>query len=287
MRTPLQTKNHAEVSSFFFFRIHIDNKAAVFFTTDRSVKTLPHRCQKSGDSTGGTPWSCFCHSSISSVDARRYFISGDATRERVGGGSRLFDVLSQAPQNCVFNGCFGCCMFFGGSSATFSVKPKFLVCGPVALRLTSAVPLARFLQIGARFYVKYFAVVSLPDGPRSDSPSSWSTPWRAANHTLTRGPPNRLADGPGASGPSRAPPWPHRQSRTACHLPQSRTSTFFMVSSKTSLFLPPRCPGLALCFWFRSIGLSYLLRWSWDSPPNVVINNERERKKRNLQKKQQ
>ena len=51
-------------------------------------------------------------------------------------------------------------MFFGGSSATFSVRTSFLVCVR-RFTLEFGGPVARLLQIGACFCVKYPAVVSL------------------------------------------------------------------------------------------------------------------------------
>ena len=94
-----------------------------------------------------------------------YFVTfpiGDATRERVGGGSRLFDVPSQAPQTVIY-GCFGSCTFFGGSSATFLVRTSFLVCVR-RFTLEFGGPLTRLLQVSTCCFMKCTAVANLPEG---------------------------------------------------------------------------------------------------------------------------
>ena len=116
-----------------------------------------------------------------------YFVAfsvGEATRERVGGGSRLSDLPSQAPQT-VIHGCFGSCMFFGGSSATFSLRTSFLLCVR-RFTLEFGGPLARLLQNGACFYVEYLAVATLPEGAVQIRPAM-GVLLGGGNHALTRG----------------------------------------------------------------------------------------------------
>ena len=54
-------------------------------------------------------------------------------------------------------------MFFGCSSATFSVKTSFLMCVVHCLALEFGGPLARLLQVGTSFHVQDPAIVDLPE----------------------------------------------------------------------------------------------------------------------------
>ena len=181
-----QDKNDAEVSSFLNSHSHWQQGRGIllltlswnYLTVFRRVET--HKWYTLGlflplvTQFGGL-------AQVLYFDA---FSVGDATRERVGGGSRLFDLPSQAPQTLIHR-CIGSCMFFGGSSAIFSLRTRFLLCIR-RFTLEFGGPLARLLQNGACFYVEYLAVANLPEGAVQIRPAM-CVPLGGGNHALTRG----------------------------------------------------------------------------------------------------
>ena len=91
-------------------------------------------------------------------------------------------------------------------------------------------PLARLLQIDTRYFVKCPTVANLPEGAVRvcarnfvKGPAVRELPG-GDDHALTRDLPARPADGPGPSGPCRAPRWPRMLPRTTCRPPRSHAS---------------------------------------------------------------
>ena len=114
---------------FFLIRIH-KTTCSRHFTAD-ALLTLFYHVQRRGDSPVVLPWSCFCHSSISSVASLKYFISllsrSGTPYVSAWVAAAVSLTYNHRPQTVV-NGCFGSCMLFGASSATFSVRTSFLRC---------------------------------------------------------------------------------------------------------------------------------------------------------------